>query len=258
MPARSVSPSGCRIWRSGREAPRARGGWGSSTVSVEPSALLERTGNRPGRGGTRHDILGRDEPAQPLAQLRQDGRAVGVGETVRLVEDDDRPLSLADQGGERLVLGADQVVVEDEDQQVGARRQVAGFALTRSRRPRRSPTSPACPSGRRSRRRPRARTCGSRPLGRAHDRLGLAGFAPEQCIDQRGLARRARSEDDDVELAAALAGPEVGQLLVQSDLGRRVLDLADDGFSMVRLNGRRLDDVVRRLELARPRTIART
>ena len=44
------------------------------------------------------------------------GVAILIREPVGLVQEDDRALPLTDQRGERLVLGADQVVVEDEDQ----------------------------------------------------------------------------------------------------------------------------------------------
>ena len=87
--------------------------------------------HRPGRGRAGDDVVGRHQPAEPLAELGQDRVAIGVGEPVRLVEDDDRPLALAHQGRQRLELGADQVVVEDEDQQVGPRGQLAGFLLAR-------------------------------------------------------------------------------------------------------------------------------
>ena len=117
--------------RSGRAAPTSSGGWASSTVSIEPSARCDADRHRPRRGRAGDDVVGRHQPAQPLSELRQDGGAVGVGEPVGLVEDDDRALSLANQGRQRLVLGADQVVVENEDQQVGPRRQLARFPLAR-------------------------------------------------------------------------------------------------------------------------------
>ena len=103
--------------------------------------------------------------------------ASAVGEPVGLVEDDNRPLSLADQGRQRLVLGADQVVVEHENQEVGASGQVAGFALALGagladfREARRvgqedGPLDPFQRVG-----------VVLGPLGRSDRRLGLAGIA---------------------------------------------------------------------------------
>ena len=64
------------------------------------------------------------------------------------------------------------------------------------------------------------------PLGRAHGRLGLAGFSPEQCVDQRRLAGRAGAEDDDVKLPAVLPGSDLAQFPVQPGPGRLVCQLA--------------------------------
>ncbi len=126
---------------------------------------LQADGQWPRRGGAGDDVVGRHEPAEAFFQLRQDRGGVGVGEPVGLVEDDDRALPLADQGRQRLELGANQVVVEHENQEVGAGGQLAGFALALGRRPRRFPTGPACRSGRPSPRLLRACRCGSRPAG---------------------------------------------------------------------------------------------
>ena len=113
------------------EGGRARAAVPRARVSVEPSAACTRTGN--GRGAAAPATMssaGTSPRRRSLSFARMAAR-VGVGEPVGLVEDDDRALPLADQGRQRLVLGADQVVVENEDQQVGARGQVAGFALAR-------------------------------------------------------------------------------------------------------------------------------
>ena len=174
------------------QAARARGGCCLEHGLDRAVGPLEADGQRPGRGGAGDDVVGRHEPAEAFFQLRQDGGGVGVGEPVGLVEDDDRALSLANQGRQRLVLGADQVVVEHENQQVGARSQVAGFplalraGLAHFRQARRvgqedGPLDPFQRIG---------MVLG--PLGRAHGRLGLAGFAAEQCVDQATSCRPSR------------------------------------------------------------------
>ncbi len=169
--------------------------------------------------------------------------ASAVGEPVGLVEDDDRALSLADQGRQRLVFGADQVVVEDENQEIGARGQIAGFALALGagladlRQARRvgqedGPLDPFQRVG-----------VVLGPLGRSHHRLGLAGIAAQEGVDQRRLAGRAGAEDDDVKLAAFLAGLDLAQFPVQPGPGRLIRHLPDHFSGVLRLNGRGLDHV---------------
>ena len=76
----------------------------------------------------------------------------------------------------------------------------------------------------------------------------LAGFSAQKCADERSLAGRAGSEDDDVELATVLTGPERGELLIQAGSGRLILDLTDDALGLAGLNRCGLDDVGGRLD----------
>ena len=90
-------------------------------------------------------------------------------------------------------------MIDDEQEQVGPRGQVAGLAL--------AGRAPLADLG-------EARGVGQEDgpvdpfdvvgvvlavAGRPHHGLGLADVPAEQGVDQRGLARRARAEDDDVE-----------------------------------------------------------
>ena len=245
LPARSASPSRLRIWAIRSRRAVEVGRLGLEDRLGRAVGASDADGHRPGSGGAGDDVVGRHEPAEALAELGQDGGAVGVGEPVRLVEDDDRALPLADQGRQRLVLGADQVVVEDEDQQVGPRGQVAGFLLARR------PASPISERPGVSVRKTVPSTPSMRVgvvlalLGRPHDGLGLADVSAQQGVDQRRLAGRAGAEDDDVELAAFAAGPELAQLPVQLGPGRLVADLADHALGLLGLDGRGLDHVGR-------------
>ena len=207
-----------------RGDPAAEGGDARAAAArarSRPSrrAVASRTGIGRGEAATATTSSGGTSPRQPLSELGQDGGAIRLGEAVRLVEDDDRALSLASQGRQRLVLGAGQVVVDDEEEQVGPRGQVAGFPLAHRDPLRRSRRARACRSGGRFPRPPRRPGCGSRRAGSCPSRPRSCRRAAQQRVDQRRLARRARAEDDDVKLAPMPAGANRGELLARARPG---------------------------------------
>ena len=188
---------------------------------------------------------------EPLAELVEDRVAVGLGEAVLLVEDHDRTFPLARQADQGLELGADQIVIDHEDEQVRACGEVARLAFALG--------PPGADLG-------DARRVGEQdgpldPLddlrvllaaaGRPHHGLGLADVLTEQGVDQRGLPRGARAEDDDVKPAPDAVGADRGELVAEVILGRLVLDLVDDQLGLIGLNLGGADDILGRASRAR-------
>ena len=103
-------------------------------------------------------------------------------------------------------------MVKDKDQQIGPRCQLAGFPL--ASRARLTHLGEAWGVGQEEASLvtvQRIRVILG-VLGRAHDRLALAGLAAEKRADQRSLACGAGSEDHDVKLASILTGSKLGEL----------------------------------------------
>ncbi len=191
--------------QSGAQPPKAA----AAGARARSRSSRQRAGCGPGsrRGARRfgHDVGGRHQSPETLSQLRQDGSKQGRPRWKRSVllkmTIDRFPWRTRAASGS--VLGADQVVVEHEDQEVGACRQVARFAL--ALRAGRSELRQAWRVGQEDRPVDALHRIRVVPPPRASMPLiesVLRGFTPEQCIDQGGLARRARSKDGDhVELA---------------------------------------------------------
>ena len=168
------------------------GGSSSRAVSVVPSGLRSAHRDRRRGGRDRHDILGGDQPGQPLAELGEDRLAVLLREPVLLVQRDDQSLPLARHLGDHPMVGPGQVLIDNEDEQVGPQRQVHGLGLAGD-----AIGAGLAEAGRIGQeQRPFDAFDGMRlgptVRGRPHRRPRLAGRPAEQGIDQRRSCRPAR------------------------------------------------------------------
>ena len=201
MPARSASPSRSRI-AAIRVLERVEVGRLGLEDGLDVAVGARRPGRAIGRGtaATATTSSAATIPASRSRSLaRIASRSASRNRSFLFRTTIDRfPCRASAASGS--ILGADQVVIDDEQEQVGPRGQVAGLG---SRGP--APPSPISE-------RPGRVGQQDRPVdpldvvgvvlalpGRAHDGLGLADVLAEQGVDQRGLARRAGAEDDDVE-----------------------------------------------------------
>ncbi len=161
-----------------------------------------------GIGAHGEDVGGIDEVGEPIAHGGHDGRAIGGGIEIGLVEDHHEGFADLGESSEGVEFGSDEVMIDDEEEEVGSFGEIAGFALAEhaggggfgyawrvGEKNGASKTGPLCGVK-------RAGGCGAMGWARGGD------LPAHERIDDRCFSRGDGAEHGDAQLARGLTGLE--------------------------------------------------